>query len=432
MLNLLGDVTAGEVKEYFEVSSYRNILDMLGALEGALKRCANYLYNKARILAAVKGGSPGGDSIKGAIGYANKKWPELQAQGKGALAHYYYAVDLLRDHFGFPAFWERSGFPPEKKPAIFDTYELLDLTRAINAEMNRVRLPMPHNFRQLASWINTRSDFDFQLVHKNRFGAMIEDSRRVINYYEMIRIIADGMKAVKEMRQEVRKEIDAARLAPQVEEGSIRREDEALISREQADREAAAREESIRAAKAREYRADYDLLLARLDAAGSRDEQLRILGQLETVVAAINGLQADSVGRVSVPAVELLPSAEELQRVAQAIADDTARQQAEIAGQVDQAIAAHDSLVDAANSAQTDQEAAGLEQQVDAHKRTIEQLQAELAKLDTRAQSAKAAKDAAADGDLPTAETKLIEAAGRPGVGAVLPVLGVLLLALSS
>ena len=133
---------------------------------------------------------------------------------------------------------------------------MLNLARTIEYEMNRVRLPVPHNFRQIANAIQGR---DYRLCSKwhnqipnipakpslqqwkyggvrSRYFQKLDEifSAHYINAIELLQVYIDLKAAINAMRVGVRKEIDAANLARKVQEETIRREQEALISRQQA------------------------------------------------------------------------------------------------------------------------------------------------------------------------------------------------------
>lgn len=253
----------------------------------------------------------------------------------------------------------------------------------------------------------------------------------MINYYEMIRIAADLINAVAEIRDEVRKTIDAAQLASQVQEETLRQETEELISRAQAADEAAERELVIRAEKAAAYRADYDVLLLRLQQAQSRDEQLRLLSQLQAVATAINGLVLDSSGKVNVPAVDLLPSAAELQQVATAITAEASAAADEVDAEL---LAADDEQAQTVAQLQQSSdpaERAMLETRINELSQLVRALQFEKQSVQSAIASAQSAKAAASAGDMGKAVALLDEAApAEVQTKGLLPIVGGLALLL--
>jgi hypothetical protein len=434
--------TATEVRQYFEVSAYRNILDLLGALRSQAK-------NIGGLVAGIAMQNLGVDLAPflgpGAIGAA------IEVVGRG-IGHggkdtYLWWAKKVAKKSKVTPFAVKSLAPVPRNAMQLLTsgdvdlgvdrtliYDLLNLGRQINAEMNRVRLPVPHNFRQFLSKMQNLP-LDVKVSNRSQYmgGSKVSDVSAV-NFIEAIERIGQLQVAVDGMVKEVRKEIDAAVLASQVQEQTIRDEREDLISRDQVADDAAEREAQIRAEKAIAYRADYDQLVKDLAAAGSRDEQDRLLGQIATVVAAINNLQIDSVGQVFVPEVQLLPTSAELTAAAQAVVADTQRRQEEIAQQAEQVAVAHDDLADASEQAAESgdsQAASDLAAQAAAQRREFDRLQEEMVKLSARVEAAKVAQAAAASGDAVTADAKLGEAtAPASSAGKLLPLVGVLLLAL--
>lgn len=438
--------TASEVKEYFEVSAYRNILDMLGTLGDVFRDAANLLFNQAYILREAKGGSQVADSIKGAVGYAHSKTNYSKSDPKYNYSAYFYAVELMKKNIGFAPSWATNSMP-KKSPARFDGDDILNLARQIEWEMNRVRLPVPHNFRQLASWLEKNGNFIFKVgaAGGGRTGrkVMIGGDKAVMNYFEMIRIVGDELKAVAEMQKEVRKEIDAAKLAAKVQEDTIRREQEGLISRERAEREAFEREAKIRADKALAYRADYDALLKKIQGATSRADQLLYLGQLRTVVDAINGLVEDSAGKVSVPEIKLLPTPQEIAQVEQAVQQETTQAAQEViseaqqqAAQIEQQMSAEEKelneLIQQAQAVSDPVLAKALKEDIKLREKALQELALEKQRAAQAVQSAQSVQLSVQSGDVDAAreELKAVEKskAGSGAVKAALAVLGIMLL----
>lgn len=267
--------SGAQVKEYFDVSVYRNILDMLLTFEGVLNRWGQSLANETGCIdptGSIKGGacyvaqssdpfySIGAQTkclLTGAIGYAaGKIGPHNKREARMYADQQVQAAGLAR---GAPV-----GF--------FEVPDLLNLSRSINYEMNRVRLPVPHNFRQIANAIQGR---DWRLCDKwhsqmnlppkpspsaSKFTkrAYFDRLRVVfdqnyINNVELLTVYRDLKNAIRAMRDGTRREIDAANLASRVQEETIRREQEALIARRQAEEQARIRELEILAEKKAAY-----------------------------------------------------------------------------------------------------------------------------------------------------------------------------------
>jgi len=425
--------TVEQLKEYFDVSVYRNILDMLNTLQGQAKDVGDAV---AGIAVKTIGQDMKHFQGKGTKGAAIKAVGKSAGDG-GNETYYWWAKKTARDAGLSPASVPkvRLQMNDSRAPLIgisdVRIYDLLNLGRSIDWEMNRVRLPVPHNFRQFLSKMQNMPLTIGITMRGARAGGPLVSDASAINFIEAMERFGQLLDAVKAMREAVRKEIDAAALARQVEEETLRREQEELISREQAAKEAAAREAAIRAEKAIAYKADYDALIQRLKVATTREEQDMLLTQIATVVKAINSLQVDSVGYVAVPEVALLPTAAELQQVAQQVAEQTAQRQQEIAKQIEQEVAAHDQLVDAANSATSNQEAAELARQVQHQAALIRSLESQLEKTAARLNTAETAKQAAQAGDVETAAANLNQATKKP-INPLVPVGVILSLLLTS
>lgn len=427
-----GDVTAGEVKEYFEVSAYRNILDMLKTLGTTVQSVGNKTAILAWDFIGLANQSAQGKGTRGAAIKAIGK-----AVGENGKESYYWWAKITARKNGF-SFKKGDHTPPKpfnfrngQEVAEVDRFlvdDLLELGRQIEWEMNRVRLPVPHNFRQ---YLSKLQKFPWRVEFEN--GKIVKyekDPLAAVKLIEGINQLGHLKEVVETMRDEVRKEIDAAQLAEKVQEETIRRENEELISRAKAADEAAAREIAIREQKAEAYRADYRVLLERLRGATSRDEQLTLLSQLDTVTAAINGLVLDSAGRVSVPSVALLPTAEELAAVAAQVHAGAEAAKQEIDEEIKAVEQETKDLVTAAQSAQSDEELSALEKQIAEQQAVIAALQGEKALAVNASDTAKAANNAAASGDS-VAAVDLLEST-QPKKGAALPLIILSLLALAS
>jgi hypothetical protein len=403
----LGETTAAEVKEYFEVSAYRNILDMLNTMTGL----AQSVGNQAAILAWDFIGLVNKDALdKGTIGAAIKQVGKpVGKEGEGT--YFWWAkITARKNGFKFP----KGENAPEKSLNFkshdrsagvnrFEVDDLLEIGRQIEWEMNRVRLPVPHNFRQYLTKLQ-KFPWVVTFIRKKLF-AYPEDPTAPIRLIEAINQLGFLIDTVKAMRTAVRKEIDGAQLAAKVQEETLRREQEELITRAKAADEAAEREIEIRKQKAIAYRAEYQLLFDRLQSAITRSEQVQLLAQLETVGAAINGLVLDSADKVVVPQIALLPTEQELASVAAEINEAAAAAVNEIDGDIQVAVQTGDAQLIAALKAERD------------------------AALQLAAKAQAAAK-ATASGDSATA-TEIIEST-QPKTGAALPLILLSLLALAS
>jgi len=221
--NQLG-LTGDQVKEYFDVSAYRNVLDMLNTFDGVLKLWGNDLFNNSRLISANSG----------MIGYAIPLIGVIGKSGRNS-PRYLVIKRLINNGLGFGLTYppKLGAFNVPIFPAIRATrpnivFDLLGLARNINWELNRLRLPVPHNFRQIADKIQGR---DY-----NNMGVALTDTTKYINLVELIDVYGQLKLAINTLRVSTRKEIDAASLAKKVQEETIRREQEKLISRQQAEK----------------------------------------------------------------------------------------------------------------------------------------------------------------------------------------------------
>ncbi len=217
-------VTAESVKEYFDVSVYRNVLDMLNTFDGILNLWGNDLYNNS--LAVLSDNVTRGYSIPfvGVVGLYGSKSPIALAikrlKESGINYGLVYPINPARPYGGSSLFYKPS-LRLTRNTVVFD---LLGLARNINWELNRVRLPIPHNFRQIADKIQGRN------------YSAISSSTDFINLVELIQVYKQLKDAIKILRVSTRKEIDAANLARKVQEETLRREQEALITRQAAEK----------------------------------------------------------------------------------------------------------------------------------------------------------------------------------------------------
>lgn len=277
---------AAAVKEYFDVGVYRNILDMINTFEGVLNRFAQAIANElccvgnqSRIAGARNAnqnpfaepaGYGNGDTsrivirtgslqLATAIGYAAGK---VGAQNKNEAQ--VYAQQMIK----------KAGLGCGAAVGFFQVPDLLNMARMVEYEMNRVRLPTPHNFRQIANAIQGR---DYRLCSKwhtqmnlppkpssqqwkyggvrGSYFSKLDQifSANYINAVELLQVVTDLKRSMTAMRNGIRKEIDAANLARKVQEETIRREQEALITRQQAEEQARQRELEIMAEKKAAY-----------------------------------------------------------------------------------------------------------------------------------------------------------------------------------
>lgn len=221
--NLGSANTTKDLKQYFDIASYRNVLDMLNTFDGVLNLWGDDLYN---IVVGVYF-SPAKPT---AIGYAIKKI------GNKRGAAQIYAINQLNKNglnrknlnagIRFPNFILSRNRIARKYRVPTNNFEIRDLlllARNMNWELNRLRLPIPANFRQINSAIQ---------------GRAYKSSNDYINLVQLIDVYGQLKKAIAALRVGVRKEIDAANLASKVREDTLRVENAAIITREAAKIEA--------------------------------------------------------------------------------------------------------------------------------------------------------------------------------------------------
>jgi hypothetical protein len=285
--------TAGEVKEYFDVSVYRNILDMLNAFDTSTLAVANHIHNKL---------VPAGRVIRDAL-------------------KFYKSVGKIRGKFQIagPAFGYKPGFGKQLKVFLpimnaalqnggtqpvnasvlnpdYIPYTLIDLARSLEWEMNRVRLPVPNNFRQLNSMLSGR-DYEFKVTHTHFFpldgiDLGITDEGGLIPAIELLNALPQVKQAVSAMRDSVRREIDAANLAKKVQEETLRREQEELKAREEAARHAKERAIQIQKEKEAAYLRDYDNIAKRQTAL--QKEKADLNAELTKLESALSSAKTES------------------------------------------------------------------------------------------------------------------------------------------
>jgi len=248
IINSLG-ATADEVKEYFDVSVYRNVLDMVNTFEGVLNRWGLDLHDQ--IINMYSCGS--NKSLLGAqnIGFAinavgqQHGWNEVYVLSRKILTDYNLKpIPPTWNTFAFSNTLNKYNKYYALNNAYFNVEDLLNLARQINWELNRVRLPAPHNFRQVNEKIQGRpykitpaklsSPTPFSDSYEEQIPCCANTSN-FINLIDLINVYGQLKQAINIIRNSTRKEIDAANLATKVQEETLRREQEELISREEAE-----------------------------------------------------------------------------------------------------------------------------------------------------------------------------------------------------
>lgn len=316
--------TAAEVKEYFDVSAYRNVLDMLNTFEGVLNRWRDDLYNNAITLVYTRrlnfgsGVEISGQTITGkaegityppaAMGYAASQIGRLPNQvylipthiDKVLKANGMKGIPTQTIGTGWLAYMDITAIAI--KAGYFAVPDLLNLARQINWELNRLRLPVPHNFRQINDKIQGRN-YGVAIFGKKTdpfcegswSGCKATSFRNFpagnyTNLVELIKTSQQLKQAIAALRVSTRKEIDAANVAKKVQEETIRKEQEELITRQQAAEQTQQREIEILAEK----KASYEQELAQAEAIKKElaDTREQLAAELEQLQAAKQTAQA--------------------------------------------------------------------------------------------------------------------------------------------
>lgn len=308
-------------KRYFEVSAYRNILDMLKSYNGALDAVSRWIRNQLNPIAREREpGYPDKAETLRVHGGALKYLKENATGWSGWKYAFWLRPDLgsfNESVEGYPGIrpWvnevlAKIGQPPAKygddRMPQTTPYDLLSLARSLNWEMNRVRLPLPHNFRQLSAMVEGRIYDDIEWEYNGRFIDLYSDNG-IPSLFELIKVIPVLREEVKKMRTAVRKEIDAAKYAKEVEEETIRAEREEPNTREEEQQAAEERAQEVLEEKEAEYLADYDRLVEKHNKlveereaiADEYDQVLQDLDAAETPdeVQALEDEAGDLVGR---------------------------------------------------------------------------------------------------------------------------------------
>ncbi len=233
--------TVTQLKTYFDVSSYRNALDMLNTFDIGLK---NFGYS---LVFSVNGGTDTRvDPVsevpvlynkayisKQKIGFSipivgKSRWNSLEAPNK--LLKY-----ALKNN-GLGGINAKTAI---EKHTLFNIYDLLNMSRNINWELNRLRLPVPDNFRQINSLIQNKPYFGrtFLVAGYQESYPPEPDTeeygipfKNFVNLYQLINVYGKLKKSITAMRIGLRAEIDKANVAKKVQEETLRKENDAILS----------------------------------------------------------------------------------------------------------------------------------------------------------------------------------------------------------
>ncbi len=263
------------IKEYFDISSYRNTLDMINTFDGVLNRWGNDLHNQgvyfyfAAIYDQAPDNTPYYNGVRvaisrntGIVGYAISR---IGNKGVYATPGELIKRTMQTNGLNNPALPSPRQLSANslvlKKEITQRTYknvgfsirDLLLLSRNLNWELNRLRLPVPANFRQINSTIQGKDYSMIRDFNTNNRGINISASKAFITLIELMGVYSQLKKAVNVLRVSVRKEIDAANLSKKVREETLRQEQAALITRQQAQQEAEQKRIEILAEKKASY-----------------------------------------------------------------------------------------------------------------------------------------------------------------------------------
>jgi len=216
------------IKDYFSVPVYRNILDMLNTFDLILSRYANGV-NNIILRTSMNDRAAIGHAV-GIVGAQSAPWYTSAKYNNKLLVKVKLPKIAITNYYKHKNYGSSGGDEPRLQARDLSRYvalnknlfrspvassaELINLSRTLEYEFNRVRLPLPHNFRQL--------------INK------LSPGRSLLILWENLSAISQLYNAISTMRGAVRNEIDAANLAEKVQEETLRLENEELITREEA------------------------------------------------------------------------------------------------------------------------------------------------------------------------------------------------------
>lgn len=270
----LGEETAAEVKTYFNVGFYRNALNTLNTFEIAVNNFGKRLQMHAAFTQIFTGGnSINRIAFQSIVGHSIKA---LATQKNGFQSPIVYIKKLLAaanlKYIGLSAATNmaiRENINGKISPNIYANFpqqsgavrikDLLPLARKLESELIMLRFPAPHNLIQLLDKLVQSGNTNFV-----SFVSADDDTRPQLNMIKfnattwikltsLLKNYTQLKKTIRLLRLALRKEIDAAQLATQVQEETLRKESEGLISREQAEKEALLREQQIKSEKEATY-----------------------------------------------------------------------------------------------------------------------------------------------------------------------------------
>ncbi len=252
IINLSAAPTAQQVKTYFDIASYRNVLDMINTFAGALTKYGNIIRNRGiTFLHPAYDPGYGVDQPFAPTGWASYAGPaNAFAISHGTRAGYngnasanaYLYDKLAAVGFHYPTNYRIGTYPGRGSlnpipVGNFRPDDLINLARSLTYELNRLRLPLPANFRQLIDKIPRR-------IQQTAFT-----TAEYMVFVETVDAYGSLKKTISLLQTSVRKEIDAANLAKKVQEATLRQEQDAILSRQKIAAQAKAKAIKIQADK---------------------------------------------------------------------------------------------------------------------------------------------------------------------------------------
>jgi len=298
--------TAQDVKEHFNVGFYRNALNTLNTFEIAVNQLGTNLQALGALTNARTIDGSEARSFQSAVGHAANVLG-TQKYGLNSPSVYmkktledsgltYYDLnnttlgkktrELIRQYVNGVKVNYMQLFPTIVGNAI----SLIDMGRKLESELIMLRFPLPHNLIQLLNKVAGLGNVGFLRIAYDASDddfspkRMTKDSTSWIRLTEAIKTYGQLKQTINVLRVALRKEIDAAQLAEQVEEETLRLENENLITREQAELEAQTRALKIQQEREAMYITETERL--QNTAQEIEDLKLQLVNALNEVKAA--------------------------------------------------------------------------------------------------------------------------------------------------
>ncbi len=252
------DQTTAQLKTYFDVSAYRNVLDILNTYEITLDNFGKSLFNSVKRL--------GYFPYSGVHGEGAYKYDELK-QIRG------FAIKLIGNVQGATSLLLNTALKNNALGDVSNSFKKINYlnisgltvsAQNLSNELNRLRLPLPANFRQINNFIMgkkyqpviTRIQ-DPNPVDDTGTPPMVKSTYFpalwYMNLYQLILTYGKLKNAINTIRIATEKEIDAANLAEKVQQETIRKENDAILSRKKIAAEADAKKITLLAEKKKAY-----------------------------------------------------------------------------------------------------------------------------------------------------------------------------------